>query len=192
MHVAGEAAPKPPGVEPPVHESEHFEGTSDSGTQQGLDVQAFLPMGELTANTSVRYIQPVEGENSRPQRVVPPPSTTMGASPHERLWMASEFAWIAPGTYHQPLYFEEVNLERYGYYDVRPCLQPLASAAHFFGTVPLLPYKTRIDPPCQCVHTLGHYRPGSRVPHRPELVPLRADAIVAEAAAVAGVILLIP
>ncbi len=38
--------------------------------------------------------------------------------------------WAAPNFYHRPLYFEEANLERYGFSYGR--LQPFASAAHFF------------------------------------------------------------
>ena len=66
---------------------------------------------------------------------------------------------------HRPLYFEEINLERYGY-GCGWCLQPGASAAHFFGTVPALPYLMTVDCPHECIYTLGHYRPGSCPPWR--------------------------
>jgi hypothetical protein len=66
-----------------------------------------------------------------------------------RLWSQQCYAWDAPCTVHRPLYFEEVNLERYGY-GCCDCLQSAASAAHFFGTVPALPYCMAADCPGEC------------------------------------------
>src|SRR5262249_35980113 len=58
------------------------------------------------------------------------------------------YYWQASAFCHGPLYFEEVNLERYGYsFGV---LQPAVSGAHFFGTLPLLPYKMAVDRPGTC------------------------------------------
>ncbi|NUQ62099.1 MAG: hypothetical protein HUU20_06405 [Pirellulales bacterium] len=92
-----------------------------------------------------------------------------------------------------PLYFEEVNLERYGYrWPDAPALQPALSGAQFFLTLPLLPYKVCADPPLECNYTLGDYRPGSAAPYRVHLPPCRPAAGAAEAGAVAGLILLIP
>ena len=50
------------------------------------------------------------------------------------------FTWKASGLCHKPLYFEDVQLERYGH-SWNPVVQPFMSAAHFFVSVPLLPYK---------------------------------------------------
>jgi hypothetical protein len=85
----------------------------------------------------------------------------MGTS---RPWELYAFWWQTPGLCHQPLYFEQVNLERYGYSCGK--FQPVLSAAHFFGTVGALPYLMTVDPPHQCVYTLGHSLPGSCVPDR--------------------------
>jgi hypothetical protein len=50
---------------------------------------------------------------------------------------------------HNPLYFEERNLERYG---IRSCCcQPLASAACFYGNALCLPAKMWRRCPCSCV-----------------------------------------
>ena len=57
-----------------------------------------------------------------------------------RVWQPITFTWKASALCHKPLYFEEVALERYGH-TVGLGLQPVVSAAHFFLTVPVLPYK---------------------------------------------------
>lgn len=80
-------------------------------------------------------------------------------------WMPYCYTWISPVFYHKPLYFEQPNLERYGLGCAGP-LQPLISSAHFFGSIPLVPYKTLTHHPREKVYTLGHGRPGNCVPVR--------------------------
>jgi hypothetical protein len=101
------------------------------------------------------------------------------------------YQWDATCFCHRPLYFEEINLERYGY-GCGCCLQPLASAAHFFGTVPALPYCMAADCPHECVYTLGHYRPGSCPPWRCHWPPADPIAAAAEGGVWTGMIFLIP
>ncbi|HVT26666.1 MAG TPA: hypothetical protein VHE81_01485 [Lacipirellulaceae bacterium] len=95
-----------------------------------------------------------------------------------RCWPLFCYQWDATCFCHQPLYFEEANLERYGY-GCDCCLQPAASAFHFFGTIPVLPYCMVAECPGDCVYTLGHYRPGDCNPWRwlwPSCDPLAATA----------------
>lgn len=108
-----------------------------------------------------------------------------------RTWPITTRTWTAPNTKHRPLYFEEVNAERYGYTCSR-VFQPVISSAHFFGTVPFLPYLMTADPPCQCNYTLGHYRPGSCPPRRPHHWPISFKGAGVEAAVAIGMIALIP
>ncbi len=75
------------------------------------------------------------------------------------------YAWLTPTFSHRPLYFEQVNLERYGI-GPRRCLQPVASAGHFFGSVLLMPYKWLAEFPGEPVYTLGNNRPGDCVPYQ--------------------------
>jgi hypothetical protein len=82
-----------------------------------------------------------------------------------RFWPMFVYNWNATCLCHRPLYFEEINLERHGY-GCPGCLQAGVSAAHFFASVPALPYLMTVDCPCECVYTLGHYRPGSCPPWR--------------------------
>jgi len=86
-------------------------------------------------------------------------------TPH--IWMPVCYRWEAPSLCYGPLYFEENNLERYGYSQtyVRS-LQPLASSARFFATVPMLPYLVYAEPAHECNYILGEYRPGSCVPYQ--------------------------
>lgn len=105
-----------------------------------------------------------------------------------RAWTEFSYFWMASGFCTGPLYFEEPNLERYGY-QFR-CLQPAVSAAHFFATIPVLPYKMVVHPPCECVYSLGYYRPGSCAPLQHQRFHLEPAAAAAETGAVIGLILL--
>ena len=64
-----------------------------------------------------------------------------------RGWPVNTFNWVASCFCSNPLYFEEINLERYGYGCgcfgpcCSSCVQSAVSAAHFFGTSSALPYK---------------------------------------------------
>jgi hypothetical protein len=108
-------------------------------------------------------------------------------------WATTAYCWEAPALCHNPLYFEETNLERYGYsYRYARVFQPVVSGAQFFATVPLLPYRLAAEPPCDCEYTLGLYRPGSPAPFQPYYPPLSAKGGLAEAGAAVGLILLIP
>jgi hypothetical protein len=117
-----------------------------------------------------------------------------------RGWNRRMYLWEASSFCHRPLYFEEINLERYGFFccDHRcggipaALVQPVLSGAHFFATVPALPYKMTLEPPCECIYTLGHYRPGSCVPHRIHYIPLRPLPAAAEACVITGLVFALP
>ncbi|MBM3999844.1 MAG: hypothetical protein FJ297_09955 [Planctomycetes bacterium] len=100
-------------------------------------------------------------------------------------WSAREgqvvipYYWEAPEIWHNPLYFDDVLLERYGQ-TAPPRLQPYVSGAHFFLQFPILPYKATIDRPFDCKTNLGYYRPGSPAPCVGRRMPLQADAALVE------------
>jgi hypothetical protein len=108
-----------------------------------------------------------------------------------RCWSATTFAWNATCLCHRPLYFEEINLERYGY-GCCESLQPAASAAHFFATIPTLPYCIGTDCPCECIYTLGHYRPGNCNPWQCHWPRWSTRAALAEGGVWTGMVFLIP
>jgi hypothetical protein len=101
------------------------------------------------------------------------------------------FHWAAPEIWHRPLYFDDVQLERYGQ-TTSPLLQPVLSGAHFFGIVPILPYKTGIDRPFEMVSTLGYYRPGSPAPCVGRRIPWQWDAALIQAGAVVSGVMILP
>jgi hypothetical protein len=107
----------------------------------------------------------------------------------DRGWAPTSYYWEAAALCHRPLYFEEINLERYG--NSFGLTQPVVSAVHFFGTIPLLPYIMAAVPPHKCTYTLGHYRPGSDIPFRFHRLPVRLDASLVEAATIWGLVLII-
>jgi hypothetical protein len=118
-------------------------------------------------------------------------NSTSGPLAAARLWAEKTYFWDATCMAHRPLYIEEINLERYGY-GCHDCLQPFASAAHFFATVPALPYCIGADCPGECHYTLGHYRPGSCAPWRCHRPPASALGALAEGGVWTGLVFLIP
>ena len=145
------------------------------------------PMSTLTVDVSLPT-------GRLPQNVAADCAATTIPKGDSRLqsnWATTQHHWSATCQAHQPLYFEEINAERYGY-TPSYSLQPLISAGHFFLTIPILPYKLAVDCPRECSYTLGHYRPGSCVPRRHNRLPRQGSAALVQTAAIAGLILLIP
>ena len=99
--------------------------------------------------------------------------------------------WKASGACHKPLYFEDVQLERYGH-EWGPFAQPVISTAHFFGDVIVLPYKMGIHPPNECQYSLGFYRPGSCAPWTVGPVPISLRGALMQAKVVTGAALVLP
>jgi hypothetical protein len=113
-----------------------------------------------------------------------------GAGRASRGWAVSEYNWEATAMFHQPLYFEEVNLERYGY--THGIAQPAISYGQFLVNVIAMPYKVMAEPPREEVYTLGHYRPGSYAPYRIHYPPASVSGGLFEAGVVLGLVFLIP
>jgi hypothetical protein len=108
-----------------------------------------------------------------------------------RDWMQTWYTWKASGLCHKPLYFEQAHMERWGH-SWGPVLDPVISGAHFFGSVPLLPYRMGLEPPCECIYPLGHYRPGNCAPHYIEPFPWSLRAAAVQAGATTGLIYALP
>ena len=108
-----------------------------------------------------------------------------------RQWPQITYNWKAAALCHKPLYFEQVQLERYGH-SWGPYVQPIMSGVHFFGTLPILPYKMGIRTPRECVYTLGYYRPGSCAPYMIDPVPFTWRAMVFQGVATTGISFIIP
>lgn len=139
----------------------------------------FKTIRDLTTDISAK-----EGEFPKECEVVREPY-------QPRQWAATDFHWKASGLCHKPLYFEDVQLERSGH-TLHPLAQPVVSGAKFFLTVPMLPYKMGLEPPNECIYTLGHYRPGNCAPHLLDPIPLSVRAAMFQTGAVVGAAAIIP
>ena len=113
------------------------------------------------------------------------------ASYEPRVISDSVFTWEASNLYHNPLYFEDASLERYGHTHWYVA-QPFVSVGKFGIQLAGLPYQMTIDPICKKRYTLGWYRPGECAPKKCCQIPLNAKAGINQAAVLTGLILLIP
>jgi hypothetical protein len=163
------------------------EPNSDASALLSVANDGLKPLTQVTLD-----IQPMLGEV--PPDVAAVKFAQAGRVSHPigtcRPWHPSEFWWESPAFCHRPLYFEEVNLERYGY--TCGVAQPMVSAAHFFGTIPAMPYLLAAENPCDCVYTLGHYLPGSCAPYQVHFPPPSLKGGLAEAAVMTGLIFVLP
>lgn len=121
--------------------------------------EGLKPIGAL--GTSIRM-----SEGEFPADVAAVRFATVPAYSHgygaRRGWLPSGFGWEAPAVFFKPLYFEDINLERYGIH--QGCLQPAISFGHFFTRCACLPYKLLVQPPCECIYTLGYERSNNCIP----------------------------
>jgi hypothetical protein len=108
-----------------------------------------------------------------------------------RAWSPMTMTWKASNLCHKPLYFQQVNLERYGH-TAGPWLQPVVSSAHFFANIAVLPYKMGVHAPGECQYALGYYRPGNCAPWIVPPVPISARGAISQAAFMTGSFWLIP
>jgi len=101
-----------------------------------------------------------------------PEYCTLGLHPFpERCWTPQTFTWKASALCHKPLYFEDIQLERYGH-SAGPIRQPIRSTAHFFVNLLTVSYQTGIHHPNECQYALGYYRPGNCAPWLVDPIPI--------------------
>lgn len=106
-------------------------------------------------------------------------------------WAWSTYHFSAPNTFSNPLYFEDVMLERHGH-ERFPAIQPVVSGARFFATVPMLPYLMTVRPPCECDYKMGHFRSGDCVYPYLQRPPYERKAAVVQALSTAGAAVALP
>ena len=100
-----------------------------------------------------------------------------------RHWAPQTVTWHASNLCHKPLFFENVQLERYGH-SRGPFMQPVHSTLHFFKSIVFLPYNSAIHPANECQYSLGYYRPGSCAPWLVDPIPFSREGIRRQALAV--------
>ncbi|MEZ6097193.1 MAG: hypothetical protein R3C03_23720 [Pirellulaceae bacterium] len=102
-----------------------------------------------------------------------------------RCWQPQTVTWYASNLCHKPLYFENVQLERYGH-SAGPVMGPVRAAAHFFGSVAFFPYHTAINPPNECQYALGYYRPGNCAPWLVDPFPISREGALRQTSVISG------
>ena len=95
-------------------------------------------LGYLCPHPDGSVCQPMAEGEEEPIRC--PPEIDLAGNPYqEKMFVESMFLWEASNVFHNPLYFEDAPLERYGHTHHK-LIQPLASVG-LFGTQLLgLPY----------------------------------------------------
>lgn len=111
--------------------------------------------------------------------------------PDGRSFVEMHMLWEPSNLFHNPLYFEDHTLERYGHTH-GPVLQPFVSVGKFGAQLIGLPYQMALHPPCECQYVLGWHRPGECIPYRYHFPPWNTKAAITAAAAYTGLIFLIP
>ena len=152
----------------------------------------FKPIGSLTASGSIgTSLTGADVDASdRPDLSVPDVETIEVAhSASYQNW--TPISPIRSSAMHQPHYFEDTNLERYGTSRF-PRLQPLCSAAHFGATVATLPYQMAIENPGR-LYQYSHPFEAGRYGHRQRTLPAwdRRGALT-QTAVVLGLIFILP
>ena len=121
-----------------------------------------------------------------------PEEVSLGDDPFTpRSMPSSVFAWKASNVHYNPLYFEDVPLERYGH-TYGDCVQPFVSVGKFGVQLIGLPYQMALDPPCKEVYPLGYYRPGEPAPKLCYQIPFNARAAAVTAGFYSGLGVILP
>ncbi len=108
--------------------------------------------------------------------------TTPGEIYAGRKWPLQVTTTVPNIVCYRPLYFEELNAERYGW---DACLlQPFLSTGKFYLDTLMLPYNMGVLSPCECECNTGYYLPGTPVPYMIYVPPLSAKGILYESAAI--------
>jgi hypothetical protein len=92
--------------------------------------------------------------------------------------------WRSPNLGWQPLYFEDENVERYGYH--HGLFQPALSGACFLRGVVFLPYRMGAQHPWDCDYGLGYYRPGDCNPPVGHALKISGKGLILQGVVAAG------
>ncbi len=190
----------PPAVD--INALEEMPRVNDAQSQsiaEGHDT-IFRPISQIepyfdyspSGDNSTRYLCPQPGDIPETERERCPDMKDLPQNGSiERHFAGTDFHWQASNLTHNPLYFEDVSLERYGhtYPDI---VQPFVSVGKFGVQLIGLPYQMALEAPCNCRYALGYYRPGECAPHLKYRIPFNGKAAVSAGAFYTGAILLFP
>ena len=158
---------------------------------EALAASPDVSSGECPTPESLKRIQEITYDITAKKGRYPRECGIATTSFQPRCWAPLTFNWKASGLCHKPLYFEGVHVERYGH-SWGPYLQPVVSGAHFFLSVPLLPYQMGLYPPGECIYSLGYYRPGNCAPYMLDPLPISVRASLVQAGVWTGLAAAIP
>lgn len=119
-----------------------------------------------------------------------PPATEPSPFISGREWDSRVHMWEATAFCHRPLYFEDENLERYGY--SFGWAQPVVSATHFAGRCLAWPYLAGAYPTHRCIYNLGRTPAGSHTSYGVSRPPLSLRGALFEAGAISSLGFIIP
>jgi len=106
-------------------------------------------------------------------------------------WDGSLTGWNSPEFYTHPLYFEQINFERYET-STPAWTRPMISYSQFLANIPVLPYKMGTNGPRDRIYTVGHYQYGQVAPaHLNWGTPTRRGMLL-QGVATTGLIFFIP
>ncbi|MCR5162781.1 MAG: hypothetical protein K6C40_02060 [Thermoguttaceae bacterium] len=171
-----------PAAKDPISESFSTKQVDDSDFD--MPCESSEPMHRITEITN-----DIELHDNR---IVPKscPLSPEGENFPAREFAGTNFTWTASNLCHNPLYFEQPGLERYGH-TIGP-LQPVLSGAQFLMTIPALPMLMAIDPPNECEYALGFYRPGSCAPRKWSPIPYSTRGALVTGGVATALVFLIP
>ena len=160
-----------PGPQPPTKDSASVVSGSDVpkpllATEWIVNLDQPISPLDCVRGIDARVTHPEIFAGELKGKLLRNPESTVASNPDPRFldtWDPKAVAWASPAFCYQPLYFEHVNLERYGI--GYPCpLNALASGTKFFVDASLLPIAMIKHHPKSCECTLGHLRPGNCTP----------------------------
>ncbi len=167
-------------------------------TETAVEVEAtavemlFRPISRIEPfhDYSPSGVKPTSAANdprNRTPKILPLPAS----GSVERAFATTEFQWEAANVFHNPLYFEDTELERYGH--TYPFgLQPVASLAKFGVQTAALPYQIALNPVWRQQYPLGYYRPGDPAPPLFYQMPFDSKAAVTAAGVYTGLFFVFP
>lgn len=161
-------------------------------TLRSRGLTGFAPIGQLTASGTVGS-SPTGTEvieTDRPDHQVPDVEMVM-AMPSPESWPSFQSFPSSLTSWHQPLYFADTNLERYGT-SKYPRIQPLCSAAHFSASAIALPYQMATQHPGRTYRYSHPYEAGRFGYYERTLRPLDGQASLVQSAAVLSLIFVLP
>lgn len=117
--------------------------------------------------------------------------TRSSESSEEVQWDGGFAGWTEPAFYTRPLYFEQINFERYET-NAPAWTRPALSYAQFLGTIPVLPYKIGANGPRERAYSVGHYPYGHGAARHKSILPLSKRGVLYQGAATTGLVFLVP